>query len=31
MERAKQPQMYGIPSVVDMSKFNIMEAYQATP
>ena len=30
-ERAKQPRMYGIPSVVDMSKFNIMEAYQATP
>lgn len=30
-ERAKQPQMYGIPSVVDMSKFNIMEAYQALP
>lgn len=24
-ERAKQPRMYGIPSVVDMSKFNIME------
>ena len=30
-ERAKQPQMYGIPSVVDMSKFNIMEPYQAPP
>ena len=30
-ERAKQPRMYGIPSVVDMSKFNIMEAYQAPP
>ena len=23
--------MYGIPAVVDMSKFNIMEAYQAPP
>ena len=30
-ERAKQPRMYGIPSVVDMSKFNIMEPYQAPP
>jgi hypothetical protein len=30
-ERAKQPQMYGIPSFVDMSKFNIMEPYQAPP
>lgn len=30
-ERAKQLRMYGIPSVVDMSKFNIMEAYQASP
>lgn len=26
-ERAKQPRIYGIPSVVDMSKFNIMEPY----
>ena len=30
-ERAKQPRMYDIPSVVDMSKFNIMEPYQAPP
>ena len=30
-ERAKQPRMYGIPSIVDMSKFNIMEPYQAPP
>lgn len=30
-ERAKQPRMYGIPAVVDMSKFNIMEPYQAPP
>ncbi len=30
-KRAKQPRMYGIPSVVDMSKFNIMEPYQAPP
>ena len=30
-ERAKQPRMYDIPSVVDMSKFNIMEPYQASP
>lgn len=30
-ERAKQPRMYDIPSVVDMSKFNIMEPYQTPP
>ncbi len=30
-ERAKQPRMYDIPSVVDMSKFNIMEPCQASP
>ena len=30
-ERAKQPRMYDVPSVVDMSKFNIMEPCQASP
>lgn len=30
-ESVKQPRMYGIPSVVDMSKFNITEPYQAPP
>lgn len=31
MKKDRQPRMYGIPSVVDMSKFKIKEAYQANP
>ena len=31
MKKDRQPRIYGIPSVVDMSKFKIKEAYQAHP